>query len=78
MTERELYFLITFSSTTQAMAFDALSRQEGIPGRLIPLPGTVAAGCGLAFAAPHTLQQQWSTLCSLHHFSYEKTYTITL
>lgn len=44
--------VITFHTTTQAMAMEALCQKENLPGRLIPLPGVVSAGCGLCWCAP--------------------------
>ena len=44
--------VITFHTTTQAMAAEAFCLAQGLPGRLIPLPREITAGCGLAWAAP--------------------------
>ena len=49
MREKHLWLIISFDTTTVAMAVDALCRQEGIPGRIIPLPKEVSAGCGLSW-----------------------------
>ncbi len=43
------YIIITFKTTTAAMAMENRCLKKGIPGRLIPLPGGIAAGCGLCF-----------------------------
>lgn len=40
------YVLITFHTTTQAIHFESCC---DIEGRLIPLPSSVSAGCGLAW-----------------------------
>lgn len=44
-----MVLLITFASTTQAMAFERAAKAWGIKGRLIPVPGEIHAGCGLAW-----------------------------
>lgn len=44
------YKLITFHNTTAAMLFEKLAKINQIPGRLIPLPKQIDAGCGLAFS----------------------------
>lgn len=49
MRVKKKYLLIIFSSTTQAMAMEAFSREQGLPGRLIPVPQNISAGCGLAW-----------------------------
>ena len=44
--------IITFDATTAAMAAERLCLQTGLPGRLIPVPREITAGCGLAWKAP--------------------------
>ena len=41
--------MITFCSTTEAMAMERLCMEHQVPGRLIPLPKEISAGCGLAW-----------------------------
>ena len=43
--------LITFYTTTQAMEMEECCRQDGMPGRLIPVPGKISAGCGVGWMA---------------------------
>ena len=35
-----------------AMAMEALAREHGIPGRIVPVPSEIDAGCGLAWLIP--------------------------
>ena len=44
--------VVTFSSTTGAMAMEQACKAVGVPGRLIPVPRSITAGCGLCWAAP--------------------------
>ena len=44
--------IITFPSTTAAMEMESACRAAGLPGRLIPVPRAITAGCGLCWAAP--------------------------
>lgn len=41
--------VITFPTTTAAMAFEHEAQAGGLQGRLIPVPREISAGCGLAF-----------------------------
>lgn len=41
----------TFASTSDAMAVEAAARETGFPGRMIPIPSEISAGCGLAWCA---------------------------
>ena len=52
MKNREKKFVITFHTTTDAMAMERYCKKRKEPGRLIPVPRVISAGCGLAWAAP--------------------------
>ncbi|MBS6763309.1 DUF3343 domain-containing protein [Eubacterium sp. am_0171] len=49
MRKKELKLVITFHTTADAMAMEKLCRQKNIPGRLIPVPRILSAGCGLSW-----------------------------
>lgn len=44
--------VLTFATTSDAMAVEAAAREHGLPGRMIPIPSEISAGCGLAWCAP--------------------------
>lgn len=44
-------WILTFESTTQAMAADKFGIEQKLPGRLIPIPREITAGCGLCWKA---------------------------
>lgn len=46
---KRLYRVITFATTTAAMAAEKFCMDNGIGGRLIPVPQEISAGCGLAW-----------------------------
>ena len=52
MRSRERRLIVAFFSTHDAMAFEDYCVEQGAPGRLIPLPREISAGCGLAWSAP--------------------------
>jgi len=43
--------VITFYTTTDAMAMERICKETGADGRLIPVPRVISAGCGLAWCA---------------------------
>ena len=49
MREKKNYMIITFHTTTEAMATEKICNGIGIKGRLIPIPREISAGCGLAW-----------------------------
>ena len=52
MRAKELRLIVTFHTTTAAMAMEKVCAEKGIPGRLIPVPRDITAGCGMAWSAP--------------------------
>ena len=54
MREKVLKLVVAFPDTTDAMAAEKYYQKLGMPGRLIPLPAAVSAGCGLAWCADLT------------------------
>lgn len=50
--ERSLKRIITFHTTTDAIGFERYCMENGIPGRLIPVPGEISAGCGMCWMVP--------------------------
>lgn len=51
MREKHLRLVISFRTTTDAMALESLCAAEGIGGRMIPLPREISADCGLSWCA---------------------------
>ena len=49
MRKKTKQLVITFSTTTAAMAMEKRAQQMRIFGRLIPLPSEISAGCGLSW-----------------------------
>ena len=49
--QKELKLIITFHTTADAMAMEKCCKKRAVPGRLIPVPRTISAGCGLAWCA---------------------------
>lgn len=50
------YIVLSFNATVEAMAWEKHCAEAGIPGRLIPLPRELSAGCGLAW---RMLPEEW-------------------
>ena len=49
MREKQACLVITFHTTAAAMAMEKHCNQAGIPGKLIPIPRTLSADCGIAW-----------------------------
>ena len=56
--------VVTFHTTTAAMKTEQAARAHDVPGRLIPVPREITAGCGLAWSAPIEAEDSLRTLLS--------------
>ncbi|MDO4549040.1 MAG: DUF3343 domain-containing protein [Clostridia bacterium] len=52
MREKSMRLVVTFKTTTDAIAMETACRESGLAGRLIPVPREITAGCGMAWLAP--------------------------
>ena len=52
MRQKQLRVILTFPAAVDAMAMESYGAAHQVPGRLIPLPSAVSAGCGLCWSAP--------------------------
>ncbi len=51
MRKKEWMLIVTFRTTADAMAMEQICREQRVEGRLIPVPKSITAGCGLAWCA---------------------------
>ena len=57
MRNKRTYQVLSFRTTAEAIACENHCLAAGIPGRLIPLPREISAGCGLAW---RMLPEDWA------------------
>ena len=51
MRKKELRLVVTFHTTADAMAMEKACKEYQAPGRIIPVPRAISAGCGLSWCA---------------------------
>ena len=51
MRKKELKLVVTFHTTADAMAMEKACKEQNVPGRIIPVPRAISAGCGLSWYA---------------------------
>lgn len=71
-TEQRVVF--TFPTTVDAMYLEHVCREEGFPGRIIPVPTSISAGCGLAFSAPPRAREEITKAADKHGIRIEGIY----
>ncbi len=70
--------VITFATTSDAMAMEASARAHGIPGRLVPVPSEIDAGCGLAWCAEAADRDELAACLERYSLSYQGIYEIQM
>lgn len=58
MRQKKPRLIVTFETTAMALKMEKICHAAGAPGRLIPVPREITAGCGMAWMAePEELEQ---------------------
>ena len=78
MREKQDRFVVTFRTTTGAMATEKLCHARNVPGRLIPVPRAITAGCGMCWSAPPESRDAIEELVMAEHLDVDGLYNILL
>lgn len=78
MRQKEEKCIVTFRTTTSAMAMERACKENGVPGRLIPVPRTITAGCGMCWAAPKEVRGLVEELVMEQHLDVDGIYAILI
>ena len=76
MREKTMKLIVTFHTTTGAMAMESLCKERGVPGRLIPVPRAITAGCGLSWCAPLESRGEIETLVVAEQMDHDGFYEV--
>ena len=66
MIKKQEKLVITFYTTTAAMAMETICKEQGADGRIIPVPGSISADCGLAWCAKKESEETLRKLMARH------------
>lgn len=78
MKQQSWKFLVTFHNTVGAMEMEAYCMEHGLPGRLIPVPREISAGCGMAWCADMDRQDALKEVLDILKEQVEDTYRLLL
>ena len=78
MREKTPRCVITFPTTAAAMAMERLCAGAGLPGRLIPVPRSITAGCGVCWAALVEAREALEQAVMKEHLAISGVYTVLL
>ena len=62
--------VLTFDSTADAMAVQAAADAGEVPGRVIPVPSEISAGCGLAWSVSAGQRDELLAALESHGLAY--------
>ena len=78
MREKKPALIATFATTTAAMAAEAYCLTHALPGRLIPVPREITAGCGLSWKAAPEEGKEILAALQTAGLAYEAEYRVLL
>ena len=78
MRQKEETCVVTFRTTAAAMEMERACKAEGVPGRLIPVPRTITAGCGMCWSAPPEAREAVEELVIKERLMIDGIYAIML
>ena len=70
--------VVTFASTSDAMAMEAAACEHGLPGRIIPVPSEIDAGCGLAWCADAVERDVLVRALGFHGLAHEGVFEVMM
>ena len=78
MRQKQEKCVVTFRTTAGAMAMERSCKEVGLPGRLIPVPRSITAGCGMCWAAHREAREAVEDLVVKEHLDVDGIYAIIL
>lgn len=70
--------VISFANVTEALAVERYCQAAGLPGRIIPIPREITAGCGLAWKAAPEDRDALSAALERENLTFAGVYIINL
>ena len=72
MLKKELKLIITFYTSSEAMATEKVCKDAGIDGKLISAPRNLTADCGISYATDISNKEKIVSLLKEKKVEYEK------
>lgn len=78
MRQKEWKTVVSFHTTTEAMAAEEAGKEAGRNGRLIPVPRQISAGCGLAWCEKKGQSPETEKWLEREKLRYDRVYELVL
>ena len=75
MRKKEERFVVTFATTTGAMAMERACQAAGLP---VPVPRSITAGCGMCWSAPPSARADLEALVIRERLDVDGLYAVLL
>lgn len=72
MREKHLRLFVTFHTTAAAMAMEKACAEDGIEGRLLPVPRVLSADCGIAWRSEPETRAAIESLLARRSIEFER------
>ena len=76
--ERKPRLVIAFHTTADALHLEQAAKAAGFPGRLIPVPRSITAGCGMCWSAPPSARADLEALVIRERLDVDGLYAVLL
>lgn len=70
--------IVSFPNTTTALAMEVACKAAQFPGRIIPVPNQITAGCGFAWCAPAEEREKVERFLAEQGLIHSAVYTIDI
>lgn len=70
--------IISFTTTSAAMAAEKFFQENNLPGRIIPLPREVSSGCGLSWKAKPEEEELLIRALKENDLAYKDTHIVVI
>ena len=72
MREKKEKLVVAFYTTADAMKMEEVCKKEQVPGRLIPVPREISAGCGMAWSSETEERERLNEVMRRHRIDYQE------
>lgn len=76
--EKTPHAVAVFATTSDAMAVQAAFEAGKVPGRMIPIPAQISAGCGLAWCVPADQEEELREALAREQLRFEAIHVVDL
>ena len=76
MRQKKPTLFFSFPTTVAAMEAERFCKEQGLPGRLVPVPREISAGCGLAWMSEPGREPELRAFFTARGLEFEGSYVL--